>query len=1194
MSLDDLAFPPAWRALFKKAGVPEEALQNIDSTRTLIHLVKTTLDSSSFTSFMIVDSKGDRTSSRDTTFDTSGDTTASTCIQRKTVDEWESDTISEISEIPAEQMSELSLGSLRDSSEESSDETARDTLTENNYEDSSELSSDDSVAVLPLSSQRKSARKKLNVFVPSLELSMKSPVPELAKNDKPTFDWVSISLEDRTDHVGVSQVHSADRQTFDLNLSSSNSCIVTPMSNTSQRSPQTKKTWQEKAREMDEYLMRESIDNRRPSSPVRKRLSLTKKLAERTSKSLDTAQTLGSKSRSLDVDKGPHTERQPRTNPDDLSVLNRKLMELNSMTLDHVHHRPVISDGQFRRVQNEDLDLAKFEASYEPVRVTLNEYRDPESDRNLRSLGTSMGNSYDSFYSLPVNIHPNNTQPTAGSFRKSELVLPRNGSFTKSQDVLNLLENQIKHTTKTLEEMEQDSPNLPVNSLMQNNSTESPIKLNLKQAVGTKQSRDFVEQGSISKMPKEKAVMKKNTNKPELQNKKNNNKQSSTVKTLQSQNSLEEYHRFVHKEILHDSGGSIENIKKSLVDKTDESDTKVKDTGISDCENKNITKEMEPTDLRASKTADERDATVKDVEKNLSENKKVDQEMGTFDLVPTALRMNKSDATVGDTGKNHIERNDASFEMAIDSNNASKEMTRDDLSPVALTMANTLEEIDTVVIDSKENLFDNKNVDEEMETGDLNSTDLIITKTREREMETADLNTTDLIMTKTREQEMETTDLNSTDLIMTKTRESFGHNEISRVENVEILDEGENNDEEEDECIRVILNPSALVNRKPVKTPRKSKLKESEKSESLHNVHESGEVNLINSALNTDFKTHESAKSVDKSKLESKAKLRDNKVISDTINDLEKLLDVVSVPDNSMHVEMDSSVERLKKSNLEVSERVNDLTTEDAKNSRTNVEKKSSAKVDKVKLLPKDEHWKPTPEKSVKPKVTNNAANKTKVTGQAPVKSPTKPKKTIRVKLKKDPLAPVPSTEPASIIPPPPAPPPPPPASLSMSNISFSKTVKQLPRPATSMADELKLRVESWQSKSFHKSNMKSKQEPLIHKALIQSRGFPSMSKKYLDSVAENEGSQLEDSLDEFELSDNLPGVHQGCTTLIPEQSDGLPSFAVQSVELRDQKDHLRSISKPHPDQLDDLSHVSQEQLSSIADLLRKVRNILQ
>ena len=1159
MSLENLAFPPAWRALFKKAGVPEEALQNIDSTRTLIHLVKTTLDSNSFTSFMIVDSKGDRTSSRDTTFDTSGDTTASTCIQRKATDDWESDTISEISEIPAEQMSELSLGTLRESSEESSDETARDTVTENNYADSSELSSDDSV-LLPLSSQRKSARKKLNVFVPSLELSMKSPVPEPVNNDKPTFDWVSISLEDRTDCVGVSQVHSADRQTFDLNLSSS---IVTPMNNMSQRSPQTKKTWQEKAREMDEYLMRESIDNRRPSSPIRKRLSLTKKLAERTNKSLDTAQALGSKTRYLDDDKGRHTERQPRTNPDDLSALNRKLMELNSMSLDHVHHRPVLYDGQFRRVQNEDLDLAKFEASYEPVRVTLNEYRDPDSDGNLKSLGTSMGNSYDSFYSLPVNILPNSTQPTAGSFRKSELVLPRNGSFTKSQDVLNLLENQIKHTTRTLEEMEQDSPNLPVHAVMQNNRTESPIKLDLKPAVGTKQSRDLVEQGSSSKIPKEKAVIKKNTNKPELQNKKNYNKQSSTVKTLQSQNSLEEYHRFVHKEILHDSGGSIEDIKKSLLDKPDENDTKSKDAGTGGCENKNTVKEVKPADMRASKTVDERDATVIDVEKDLSENEKFDQGMGTSDLNPTALRMNERDTTVGDTGKSPIESKNPSKEMPVESKDASKEMARDDLSPAGLKMANTSEEKDQGVIDSQENLFDNRDVDEEMEMADLNSTDLIMTKTREQEMETADLN--------------------STDLIMTKTRESFGHYEVSRVENVESLDE------EEDECIRVILNPSALVNRKPVKTPRRSKLKDSEKSENLHNVHESGEGNLINSALNTDIKTHESAKSVEKSILESKTKLRDNKVTSDTINDLEKFLDVVSVPDNSMHDEPASNVERSKKSNIEVSERVNGLTTEDVKNSGTNVEKKSSGDVEKVKLLPKDEHWKPSPEKTEKPKVTNNAANKTKVTSQGPVKSPTKPKKTIRVKLKKDPLAPVPSTEPASTIPPPPAPPPPPPASLSMSNISFSKTVKQLPRPATSMADELKLRVESWQSKSFQKSNMKSKQEPLIHKALIQSRGFPSMSKKYLDSVAENEGSQLEDSLDEFELSDNLPGVHQGCTMLAPEQSDGLPSFAVQSVELRDQKDHLRSISKPHPDQLDDLSHVSQEQLSSIADLLRKV-----
>ncbi|KAL3880644.1 hypothetical protein ACJMK2_032868 [Sinanodonta woodiana] len=49
----------------------------------------------------------------------------------------------------------------------------------------------------------------------------------------------------------------------------------------------------------------------------------------------------------------------------------------------------------------------------------------------------------------------------------------------------------------------------------------------------------------------------------------------------------------------------------------------------------------------------------------------------------------------------------------------------------------------------------------------------------------------------------------------------------------------------------------------------------------------------------------------------------------------------------------------------------------------------------------------------------------------------------------------------------------------------------------------------------------------------------------------------------------------------------GLSPFLVQSVELRTQKEQLRSISKPHPCQLQDLSQVSKETISSIAEILK-------
>lgn len=43
-TLEDLHFPPEWRTLFNTAGVPQAALDDVDSTRTLIGIVTRTLD----------------------------------------------------------------------------------------------------------------------------------------------------------------------------------------------------------------------------------------------------------------------------------------------------------------------------------------------------------------------------------------------------------------------------------------------------------------------------------------------------------------------------------------------------------------------------------------------------------------------------------------------------------------------------------------------------------------------------------------------------------------------------------------------------------------------------------------------------------------------------------------------------------------------------------------------------------------------------------------------------------------------------------------------------------------------------------------------------------------------------------------------------------------------------------------------
>ena len=1018
VSLENLAFPPAWRELFQKAGVPEEALHNIESTRTLINLVTTTLDSNSFRSFMISDSKVERGSSRETSSDTSGDTTASTCIQRKTTDKntdgWESDTVSEISEIPTEHQSEFSLGTLRESSDESTYDTARETVTENtNYEDSSELSSDDSV-VLPISSQRKSPRKKLNVFVPSLKLSMTSPIADTAKDESSKFDWVSISLDDRTcGEERISHTYSPNKQTTHLNLSDSSNA-VTPLSLSAR--PKEKKSWQEKAKEMDEYLMRESINNRRPSSPIRKRLSLTKKLAERTSKSLDTDQTLGNRIRSLDaesmmVDKIPYTERQTRIGLNDsnnLTSLSRKLADLNSKSIDPVENKLLTSNGQFRKVLDDDLTLMRHTNSDEPVRVTLNEPGGLGVTRDSRPVGFNMDKSYDSFYSLPVNnlqtnLLDNNLQPKDGSFRKSEVVLHKSGSFTKSKDVLDLLETQIKHTTKTLEEMEQESSTAAFDPDIDNKTT---FKVELKAAVGTKQSRDFIEQTEGSQQSKEHVVSNKALRSTGVQTANSIHKRNTKAQVSSKQDSLEEYHKFLQKEILHDSGGSIEDIKKSLVEK-----------------------------------GDVRNSTLNDAEK-------------------------------------------------------------------------------------------------------------IVDKDAKKEVESTD---------------------------------------------VEKVEDTEAKKEEEKESIRVVLNPDD-VGKKPVKTPRRSKMKECKSPQEMNNVNGYSADKPLTDDLNDEFKTSESAFDIIASSVDEPLELEDKtECVSKRNDEVEKSAPFVSVTDSLQVNEagLNEDTKELKQVCTETSDKDKNLTISIIKKTGTNLGKSNSSDTEKVKLLPKEEHWKQLSEKPKTADVMKNAVNKGKITTDVEnkMKLPAKPKKTIRVKLKKDPLVPVVSEEPSSPVPPAPPPPPPPPGSFSMSNISFSKRV-QLPRPAASMADELKLRVASWQSRSFQKSIVKSKHEPQKHKAITQSRGFPAVSKKYLDSVAEDD-IQLEDSLDDFELSDDQISAHQG-TVLAPQQSDGLPAFAVQSLELRDQKEHLRSISKPHPDQLDDLSHVSQEQLSSIAELLRKVYKTFQ
>ena len=188
-------------------------------------------------------------------------------------------------------------------------------------------------------------------------------------------------------------------------------------------------------------------------------------------------------------------------------------------------------------------------------------------------------------------------------------------------------------------------------------------------------------------------------------------------------------------------------------------------------------------------------------------------------------------------------------------------------------------------------------------------------------------------------------------------------------------------------------------------------------------------------------------------------------------------------------------------------------------------------------------------------------------------------KRTISVKLRKDPLAstkeptPRPSRQSASPVPPAP---PPPPLLLSSSVTMVARSVQDT-APRTSMADELKSRLAVRQSIS---EGVRVPDRNLGQRSMFSP--VPGNRQHRKQPMATGSESIAKSGL-------GLVDITEMDEKLAPKQSDGLPAFMVQSLDLLDQKDHLRSITRPHRNQMDDLSNASQEQLSSIADILKKV-----
>ena len=1130
----------------------EEALHNIESTRTLINLVKTTLDSKSFSNFMIGDPIEMKDSSGEPTLDTSGDTTASTCILRKPTlndtDDWESGTISDITEVPTGKNSEFSLGTLRSSSDESESDSLGDTITGNLADDSSDYSSDDDSIVLPLSSERKSPRKKLNVFVPGLELSMKSPVAEKSKDQKAQFDWMSISLEDRSYRDEVT--HSTDREVTSLHLSNRSNRIVAPLSPVAVSTAREieQKSWQEKAKEMDEYLMRESINNRRPTSPIRKRLSLTKKLAGRTAKSLDTEYNGRSmndnlvNNEDLNDNRMAFTDRSSKTglaNTSDLASLNRKLADLNAKYENFDKRLTNLSQNnnqKLRKLVDEVFDSERLSVSDGSRRSYVGNQSNIASDRSTKRTDLLNDKSYDSFYSLPIQNLPRES----GALRHSETTLPRCDSFTKSRDVLDLLTAQIDHTTKTLDEIENHSGSAQADAVVHRNDDHLAFddQFSLSKKVNQSTDNDNTDQARTSKSEE----MLTN-----IINKRSDMRTAITAKSVRNVKSPE-------KSETNTENKSKTDEKKKLVSATDFTEQDLKEHANI----RSVADHYRSRNVFPDKNIIEVDEGTKEVlrQKHLDDYREFVKTEILHDAGGSIENLKSTEYDKADE-KGLKSEDDKSHQMASDSDESNKTITQLD--------EHFVKDLSACIAEKIQN-SENRN---KIEPANDNSDSRIVTV--ENEIETNKI---------LKDNQSKTTDL-------------------------------EKAEEEEKESIRVVLNPSDIVSRKPIKTPRRSKMKESQNVTVVN-----GNIVSVDSKSSVDFKKSEVAGSRSPETVSQEDAVRQLQDLEDFSEIHTESTDITEIEEATESKHLGSDEGKLREQLLKDSEKMAKTVTisKALENGTSNhaayksSKSEKSNKGQKAKLLPKQEQLQKLPEQPKKTayvlkhplsKGKRNSDEGNKVTPASEMKTqqrnivpkvkkddyPEVPKKTIRVKLKKDPLAPVLSEGPPSPVPP--APPPPPMGSLSTSTVTFSKSV-QVPKTAASMADELKLRVASWQSRSYQRNFVKPKYEPVVHKNVSQSMRHAVLSKGPLDSVFEDQSVTLEDSLDDIEVlgGQNKPQRHK---LLIPKLSDGVPDFAVQSLELRDQKDHLRSISKPHPGQLDDLSHVSQEQLVSIAELLRKV-----
>lgn len=1095
--------------MFQKAGVPDSALQDVQSTRTIISLVTGTLDSGNsgiLHSFMVAHSERGNQSNRKQKGETKSTFTGERVFSKKkgdkkpnskdnfkdlnrsqrdssrtsnTIDaDWDSDTVTIISGKLSSDESEFTLKNLRSSSD-SSEYIESD--------ESSVLTSDEENVYQQFSDRQILPKTEINVVIPNLELSLQSAREEFrAERERISrdSDWISVSLDDRTYRDDPEVIHRTtisenienDHSDMRLSLSSGLSSISpTPSiqikSDTSAMNESARSRRRNKAKDVilytEEFLMRESFNNRRPPSPKKKK-SMTKKFM----KSPGRPTVVGSLTSSEDLSKGiaQNQERSKSKSAKSESFVEKSYDSFFDLSVKRPGSAASVpasrkADSLEDAKQTDDVDYESKQADVcIPELVRMSQNMEPTGRKSVSCEGEicieDMENEVESerlnhgkLNTLQNNLYHQSELVYENSNGNSDIGKIYNGNTSQLSGINNI---DTGNRSKKLHTENISNGNISQRSDMeQNDSVNKSQKSNIEPInTGNNRSHSY-----------------EDWNKPQRQD----------IRDINSEN----------KSQMEDNGNTSGTYRSQWSD-------------IGDF-NGGIKSQRSDTGYIGS-----------------------DKKSQSFDI----------DLTKNDNSsqKSHTEFIKSKNKMSLGSGIVKSKLSRQ-------SETNGLKETK------------NTSKPDQSIGGNFTVRPLIKKKTESendgiRVVLNQILASRDVALSASCASAVRSPDMVTAPGSFTS--RSINENTLRKT------DETNQSAIENPEQIRVKLDLNELEERKkkPAVTPRTS-LKVKIVSKMPNEVKIGGQLKTAQEQYTDDVNV---------------------KVVGATDSDnIRSICNEVSdhkgnISNQSSKSSVRTSPDKLYSNSISMSQQVDKVhdggTAPKMKRvSRRGISNDTNSPASSFTIAEK-------PDKEAPPRMTDTILS---------------PKKNIiRVKLKKDPLASHLSIEASSALkkqplalgrelssPVPPAPPPPPPQITRSVHLVSRSVQDQAPRG--SMADELKSRLAIRQSVS----------EGMLRGNKMESSG--SMVLKKQSPGPATRSMQIPGPTED---GPRLVKISEIDERLAPQQSDGLPSFVVQSMDLQDQKDQLRSISKRHPHQLDDLSNASQEQLSSIAEILRKVRSL--